>query len=104
MFSNVSSTRNIVFPIGHVRTMFYDYSAIINNTLRFVRANVPQKMFSNLPTVGNMKKHRQETMFPQQCFLVCPGLAICILSKIEYLDKRQGLQKIPPKMLYCDFK
>ena len=79
-------------------------SAIINNTLRFVRANVPQKMFPNLPTVGNMTKHRQETMFPQQCFLVCPGLAICILSKIEYLDKRQGLQKIPPKMLYCDFK
>ena len=20
-----------------------------------------------------MTKHRQETMFPQQCFLVCPG-------------------------------
>ena len=27
-----------------------------------------------LPTLGNMAKHWQETMFPQQCFLVCPGL------------------------------
>ena len=24
--------------------------------------------------MGNMAKHRQEAMFPQQCFLVCPGL------------------------------
>ena len=46
----------------------------INNTLRFVRANISQQMFPSLPTVGNMTKHRQETMFPQQCFLVCPGL------------------------------
>ena len=27
-----------------------------------------------LPTLGNMAKHCRETMFPQQCFLVCPGL------------------------------
>ena len=27
-----------------------------------------------MPTLGNMAKHWQETMFPQQCFLVCPGL------------------------------
>ena len=46
----------------------------VNNTLRFVRANVSQKMLPSLPTVGNMKKHRQETMFPPQCFLVYPGV------------------------------
>ena len=49
MFSNVSNTRNIVFPIGHVQTMFKDYSANINNTLRFVRANVSQKYFLVCP-------------------------------------------------------
>ena len=42
--SNVSSTRNIVFSIRHVKTMFKDYNASINNTLRFVRANVSYKM------------------------------------------------------------
>ena len=36
-----------------------------------MRANVSQQMFPSLPTVGNMTQHRQETMFPQQCFLVC---------------------------------
>ena len=50
--------RNIVFPIGNVQTMFTDYSGNINNTLRFVRANVSQKMFPNVT------KHRQETLFP----------------------------------------
>ena len=70
MFSNFSSTRNIVFPIRHVQTIFiYDYSANINNT----KIRVSQcfsKMFPSLPTVGNMTKHRQEvynvsaTMFP----------------------------------------
>ena len=44
--------------------MFKDYSANINHTLRFVRANVSQTMFPSLPTVGNITKHRQETMFP----------------------------------------
>ena len=65
LFSNVSSMRNIVFP---------RYSAKINNTLhvRFVRTNVSQKMFPSLPAVRNMTKPQQETMFPQQCFLVCP--------------------------------
>ena len=58
--------------------MQFDYSANINNILRFVRANVSQKMFPSLLTVGNMTKHRHEKMFPQQCFLVCPGL-YCIL-------------------------
>ena len=53
MFSNVSNTRNIVFPIRHVQTMFKDYSANINNSLRFVRANASQKMFPSLSTVGN---------------------------------------------------
>ena len=76
MFSNVSNTRNIVFPIRHAQTMVKDYSANVNNTLRFVRDNVSQKMFLSLPTVGNVTKHRQETMFPQQCFLVCPGLKL----------------------------
>ena len=27
-------------------------------------ANVSQQMFPSLPTVGNITKHRQETMFP----------------------------------------
>ena len=53
-FQNVSSTINIVFPIGHVQTMFKDYSANINNTLRLVRAKVSPKMFPSLPTVGNI--------------------------------------------------
>ena len=66
--SNVSSTRNIVFSIRHAKTMFKDYSASINNTLKSVLANASYKMF-----LGNMTKHRQETMFPQQCFLVWPG-------------------------------
>ena len=74
MFSNV--LENIVFPI-----------AIINNTLRFVRANVSQKMPPSLPTVTNMTKHRQETMFPQQCFLVCPRLK----SSIKYKTYSEGL-------------
>ena len=75
MFSNVSNTRNIVFPIGHVQRMFKDYSAnILDNTSKFVRANVSQKIFPSLPKVRNMTKHRQETIFLQQCFLVCPGL------------------------------
>ena len=50
---NASSTRNIVFPSRHVQTMFKDYRANINNTLRLVRANVSQQMFPNLPTMGN---------------------------------------------------
>ena len=70
MFSNVSNTRNVVFPIGHVQTMFKDYSA----KKQYLRANVSQKMFPSVPTAENMTKHRQETMFPQQCFPVCPGL------------------------------
>ena len=41
--------RNIVFSIGHVQTMFKDYTANINNTLRFVRANVSQKCFLVCP-------------------------------------------------------
>ena len=45
-----------------------------------MRANVSQKMFPSLPTVGNMAKHQQKTMFPQQCFLVCPGI-YCITSQ-----------------------
>ena len=62
--------------------MFKNYIANINNTLRFVRANVSQKMFPSLPTVGNMTKHRQETMFLQQCFLVCPGLYVIIAQSV----------------------
>ena len=45
-----------------------------NNTLRFVRANVSQKMFPSLPTLGNMTKHRQETMFPATMFPSLPRL------------------------------
>ena len=56
IFSNVSSTKNIVFPIRQTN---------INNTVRFVRASVSKKMFP-----------RQETMFLLQCFLVCPGLKL----------------------------
>ena len=67
----------------HVKTMFKDYSANINNTLRFVRANVSQEMFPSLPILGNMTKYRTETMFPQQCFLVCPELN----SLWSYSDK-----------------
>ena len=33
-------------------------------------------MFPSLPTLGNMTKHRQEAIFSQQCFLVCPGLNV----------------------------
>ena len=70
MFSNVSNTRNLVFPIGHVQTMFKDYSANKNNSLRFVRANISERMFPSLPMHGG--KHDQTstgnnvsaTMFP----------------------------------------
>ena len=34
-----------------VKTMFWNYSANINNSLRFVRANASQKMFPSLPTL-----------------------------------------------------
>ena len=63
--------REILFSrLGMLKQSF----KTIDNTLRFVLANVSQKMFPSLPTAGNMTKHRQETMFPQQCFLVCPEL------------------------------
>ena len=85
---NVSSTRNIVFPFWHVQTMFKDYSSNINNTLRFMRANVSQKMFPSLSTLGNMSKHRQETMFLQQCFLVCQRLIdnVLLILSIKYFN------------------
>ena len=68
------STRETLFSrSGKYKKCFFHYSGNINNILRFVRTNVSQKMFPSLPTVGNMTKHRQETMLPQQCFLVCPG-------------------------------
>ena len=52
-----------------------------------MRANVSQKMFPSLPTVGNMTKHRQETMFPQQCFLVCPGFVTTVFHYCLYNKK-----------------
>ena len=55
MFSNVSSTRNIVFPIGRDKIVFKDYSANINNASRFVRANGSQKMFPSFPHWENDK-------------------------------------------------
>ena len=65
MFSNVSNTRNIVFPFGHVQTMFKDYRANINHTLRFVRANVFQQFahggkHDKTSTANNVSA----TMFP----------------------------------------
>ena len=48
-------------------------------------------MFPSLPTVGNMTKHRQETMFPQQCFLVCPGLNISLYSGKFVMIKDKNL-------------
>ena len=38
--------RNVIFQIGHVQTMFKDYSA----KKQYLRANVSQKMFPSLPT------------------------------------------------------
>ena len=63
----------------------------MNNTksLRFVRANVSQQMFPSLPTVGNMTTHRQETMFPQQRFLVCPGLYGCE-GNMAFVDRNEA--------------
>ena len=61
MFSNVSSSSNIVFPMRHVKIMFKHYTANVNNTLRFVRANVSQKMFPTLPTVVGGKHDKTST-------------------------------------------
>ena len=41
-----------IFPVRHVKIMLKDNSTNINNTLIFVRANVSQKMFPSLPTLG----------------------------------------------------
>ena len=38
-----------------------------------------------LPSLGNMAKHWQETMFPQQCFLVCPGLYFFMCAVNNFL-------------------
>ena len=56
-FSNVSNTRNIVFPIRHVKTMYSDYGANVGNTLRFMQANVSQQMFlrDSLHESGRLK-------------------------------------------------
>ena len=43
----------------------------MNNTLRFVRANVSQQMFPSLPTVGNMTKHRQKQCFRNNVEIEC---------------------------------
>ena len=75
MFSNVTNTRNIVFPIRHVETVFLDYNANINNTLKFVR---------------NVGKHGQETMF-QQRFLVFPGLCAEALGNRTNLEIQYSL-------------
>ena len=55
-------------------------------------------MFPSLPTVGNMTKHRQETMFPQQCFQVCPGLYVSNFSLNPRLFEKQ--YNIPETVYY----
>ena len=54
---------------------------------------VSQQMFPSLPTVGNMTKHRQETMFAQQYFLVCQGLNEFFL----YLESATVLELCPER-------
>ena len=37
-----------------------------------------------------MTKHRQETMFPQHCFLVCPGLNGIAFQRLYRFDSCRG--------------
>ena len=57
MFSNVSSTRNIVFLIIGMLKQCFETIGQTNNTLKFVRASVPQKVFPIFPTLGNMTNY-----------------------------------------------
>ena len=34
-------------------------------------------------TGKHLRKHRESQMFPQQCFLVCPGLNSCLLVQVQ---------------------
>ena len=77
MFSNVSSTRNIVFPIRHVKTMFRDYSANINNTLGHKHGKTPTgnnifaTVFASLPRpltteiLESLRNSKNLRKFPQ---------------------------------------
>ena len=65
-----------------------------------MRANVSQKMFPSLPTLGNITKHRQGTMFLQQCFLVCPGLYISELPGKAIMQNSFSIQtKVKPSKI-----
>jgi hypothetical protein len=52
--------------------------------------NVPYR----LPTLGNMAKHWQETMFPQQCFLVCFGrnCRVRVVFATKWKDEEKSRQ------------
>jgi hypothetical protein len=65
------------------------------------------------PRVGKhrnilVRKHRESQMFPQQCFLVCPGLYFLawkrpeqakIFSKILNLLSKGWVKKLNPEMI-----
>ena len=53
-----SAQETLFSRIRHDKIMFKDYIANINNALRIVQANVSQKMFPSLPTLGNMTEHQ----------------------------------------------
>jgi nitrogenase subunit NifH len=46
----------------------------VSNILDQFTPNVSTAVFPSLPTLENMEKQRKETMSPQQCFPLCPGL------------------------------
>ena len=44
-------------------------------------------VFTGGQTEKHLRKHRESQMFPQQCFLVCPGLYLQLRAKLSYEDR-----------------
>ena len=78
--SNVSSTRNIDFPIKHAQNC----KSVTN---RAFESMCLTKRFPSLLTLGNMEKRLQ------QCFLICPGQIYIhfVIYICNYLDLRDTL-------------
>ena len=79
MFPYLPTSGNIVakteFASKEAKMFLNKFRNIFVAEAMFPSSLICFQMFAvRLPTVANMRKHRQKTMFPQQCFLVFLGL------------------------------